>query len=124
MPTLAAHLELAETKALPGARIRYSVVNDGPVPIMLGEHYSLEHLSDRGWEGLPTLMFHLVGYYLPEGARHELDLRIPEDAHPGRYRIRKRLDADRDPRPGSEWLRGHKIEPIELTGAFDVVRAG
>lgn len=122
-PALAAHLELAAATAMPGAGVRYSAVNDGPVPIMLGEGYSLDQLTDHGWERLPSAIFRTIGWYLAEGAARELYFRIPEDARPGRYRLRKRLDADRDPRPGFEWLRGHEIQPIEVIAEFDVLPA-
>jgi hypothetical protein len=120
-PTLAAHLELSVTKAVPGQSVRYSVVNQGPVPIMLGEAYALERLTDHGWERLPSLAFRAIGYYLVEGASRELYFRVPEDARPGAYRFCKRVRADSDPRPGSEWLRGHHIDPIELAADFEVV---
>lgn len=120
-PTLASHLELPSVRVAPGARVSYSVVNDGPVPIMLGLHYWLERQADRGWERLPSGIFRLIGYYLPEGAVREFDFRIPEDAQPGRYRLCKCVRADSDPRPGSESLGGHQIDPIELAAEFEVI---
>jgi hypothetical protein len=91
---------------------------------MLGEHYSLERLTDRGWERLPSvLMFRAIGYYLSEGAVRDLTFRVPEDAQPGRHRLCKSLRADSDPVPGSDWLRGYDIEPIEVTAEFEVIPA-
>ena len=99
----------------------YTVINAGDLPIMFGEAYELELLSDDGW-GLVELpyAFRLWGRRLESGGRYELSARVPDLAQPGRYRLRKRLDVDRDPHPGYEWLGGEKIEPIEVTAEFDV----
>jgi hypothetical protein len=124
MPALAAHLEFTTTNAVAGARVPYSVVNDGPVPIMLGTPYSLERLTDRGWEPLPPIMFRTIGWHLGKRAARQLELHVPQDAPPGRYRFRKSLRADTDPRPESEWFRGHHIDPLELAAEFDVLPSG
>jgi hypothetical protein len=47
---LAAELELATTAAIAGEGLRYTVSNIGALPIMLGEAYELERLTDDGWE--------------------------------------------------------------------------
>jgi hypothetical protein len=101
--------------------VGYSVVNVGELPIMLGEAYELEWLSDGGWEWVDLpFAFRLWGRRLESGDRYELAARVPDGAHTGRYRLRKRLDVDRDPHPGYEWLAGSGIEPIEVTAEFDV----
>ena len=60
------------------------------------------------------------GRRLESGGRFELTARVPERAHPGRYRLRKRLRVDRDPRPGYERVAAQEVEPIEVTVEFEV----
>jgi hypothetical protein len=72
---------------------------------MLGEAYELERLTGDGWERAVGLRaFRLWGRRLKSGERYELTVRVPELAQPGRHRLRKRLNADRDPHPGYEWV--------------------
>jgi hypothetical protein len=97
------------------------VVNVGELPIMLGEAYELDREAADGWERISLpYAFRLWGRRLESGDRHELSARVPEFAQLGRYRLRKRLDVDRDPRPGYEWVAGEEIQPIEVTGEFEV----
>jgi len=51
-PALVARLELVGPAVMPGGRLRYAVVN-GVVPIMLGEAYGFERVTDHGWERVP-----------------------------------------------------------------------
>jgi hypothetical protein len=118
---LAANLELASTAAIAGGGVGYTVVNAGALPIMLGEAYELECLTEDGWERFPIgYAFRLWGRRLESGDRFELTARVPEPVQPGRYRLRKRLDVDRDPHPGYEWVAHQEIEPIDLTAEFEV----
>jgi hypothetical protein len=120
-PVLAARVESAGTTAAPGGQIKYTVLNTGALPIMLGAHYELDRFIDNTWEPFPLpYAFRLWGRRLETGNRYELTARIPEHAPPGRYRLRKRLDVDRDPHPGYESLATKQIDPIELTTEFDV----
>jgi hypothetical protein len=41
-------------------------------------------------------------------------------ARPAHYRLRKRLDVDRDPHPGYEWVARQEIHAIEATAEFEV----
>jgi hypothetical protein len=92
---LAAELELATTAAIAGEGLRYTVINIGALPIMLGEAYELKRLTDDGWE------------------------RVKVSA---RYPLRKRLAVDRDPHPGYEWVACQEIEPLEVTAEFEVTK--
>jgi hypothetical protein len=118
---LAADLELAPTEAVAGEGLRYTVVNIGALPIMLGAAFELERLTEVGWErvAVPHLS-PLWGRRLESGDRFELTSRIPEFVHPGRYRPRKSLDVDRDPHPGYEWAAHQEIEPLVVTAEFAV----
>ncbi|MFZ0088482.1 MAG: immunoglobulin-like domain-containing protein [Solirubrobacteraceae bacterium] len=99
----------------------YTVINEGDVPIMLGAAYRLERFSEDGWERVKLpYAFRLWGRRLESGDRHELSARLPDRVQPGRYRLHKRLDADRDPHPGYEWVAGSEIQPIEVTAEFNV----
>jgi Big-like domain-containing protein len=114
-------LELSAPAAAPGGIVGYAVTNAGDVPIMLGEAYELERLSNGEWERVELpYAFRLWGRRVESGDRYELSARVPDLAQPGRYRLRKRLDADRDPRPGYEWVAGQEIQPIEVTAEFNV----
>ena len=118
---LAADLELATKPAVAGESLRYTVINIGVLPLMLGEAYQLERLTNDGWERVNIgVNFRLWGRRLESGDRFELTSRIPEFVHSGRYRLRKRLDVDRDPHPGYEWMAHEEIESIELTAEFEV----
>ena len=118
---LAARLELAASAVVPGRVLEYTVINTGALPIMLGEAYGFERPAGDGWERVPVpYAFRLWGRRLESGGRFELTARVPELAHPGRYRLRKRLQVDRDPHPGYEWVAAREIEPIEVTAEFDV----
>lgn len=99
----------------------YAVINAGVLPIMLGEDYKLQQrVSDR-WELLALPYgFRAIGYRLEPGGRRELSVRIPESLQPGRYRVCKRLIADRVRDPGREQRVVNDVEPIELTASFDV----
>jgi hypothetical protein len=121
-PSLAARLEVVgAAAAVPGGGLRYAVVNTGEVPILLGTAYGLERLGEAGWKevALPY-WFPACGLRLELRSRLELTARIPDDAQPGRHRLRKPLQADRDPHPGYEWVATSAIRPIELTLEFDV----
>jgi hypothetical protein len=101
--------------------VAYTVVNAGATPIMLGEAYELERISDDGWERVELpYVFRLWGRRLESGDRCELAARVPEVVQPGRYRLRKRLDVDRDPHPGYEWVAHQEIQPVEVTAEFAV----
>ena len=118
---LAADLELATKAAVAGESLQYTVINIGALPLLLGEAYQLERLTNGGWERINVgANFRLWGRRLESGDRFELTARIPEFVHSGRYRLRKRLDVDRDPHPGYEWVAHQEIEPIELTAEFEV----
>lgn len=88
---------------------------------MLGEAYGLERFSSDVWERVELpFAFRLWGWRLEAGERYELSARVPDFVQPGLYRLRKRLEADRDPHPGYEWVAGQGIAPIELTAQFSV----
>ena len=119
---LAAELELAATSTT-GDGLRYMVVNTGELPIMLGEAYVLERLTDDGWERVRIgTNLRLWGRRLELGDRFELTVRIPGFAPAGRYRLRKRLALDRDPHPGYEWVAHQEIEPLDVTAEFEVAK--
>jgi hypothetical protein len=121
---LAARLELAATAAIPGGGLGYTVVNIGALPISLGEAYELDRLADGESERVEIpYMFRSWGRRLESGDRFTLTARIPESVQPGRYRLRKRLDVDRDPHPGYEWVAHQETEPIEVTAEFEVTAA-
>jgi hypothetical protein len=116
-----ARLELGVVAVAPGGTVGYTVVNVGDLPIMLGEAYELDRLADDEWERVKVpYMFRSWGRRLESGARFELTARVPELVAPGRYRVRKRLDVDRDPHPGYEWVAHQEIKPIEVTAEFEV----
>jgi hypothetical protein len=118
---LAARLELSAATFSRGEDLRYVVINTGDLPIMLGEAYELERLTDDGWErAAGPYAFRLWGRRLEAGGRYELTVRVPELAQPGRYRLRKRLGVDRDPHPGYEWVAHQVIDPIEVTAEFEM----
>jgi hypothetical protein len=120
---LAAELELATTASTARDGLRYTVVNTGELPIMLGEAYELERLTDDGWQRVRIgTNFRLWGRRLESGDRFELTSRIPELAPAGRYRLRKRLAVDRDPHPGYEWVAHQQIAPLEVTAEFEVTK--
>ena len=119
--SLVARLEVSAAAAAPGASVSYAVTNAGELPIMLGDAYELERLSDDAWERVEVpYAFRLWGRRLESGDRYELSARVPDLARPGRYRLRKRLDVDRDPHPGYEWLADQEIQEIEVTSEFNV----
>jgi hypothetical protein len=97
------------------------VINTGTVPLMVGASYELDSWSGGRWEKSPgPSRFRAWGRRLEPGDRFELFAPVPASARPGRYRLRKRLDADRDPHPGYEWVASHTIEPIEAAAEFEV----
>jgi hypothetical protein len=119
--SLAARLEVGAAAAAPGGSVGYAVINAGDVPIILGDGFGLERLSDGRWERVELpYAFRLWGPRLESGDRYELSARVADFVQPGRYRLRKRLDADRDPHPEYEWVAGSEIQPIELTAEFNV----
>jgi hypothetical protein len=120
---LAAELELATTAVIADEGLRYTVVNIGVLPIILGEAYELERWTDGRWERVKvSTNFRLWGRRLESGDRFELTSRIPEFVHRGRYRLRKRLAVDRDPHPGYEWVARQEIEPLKVTAEFEVTK--
>ncbi|HUA45700.1 MAG TPA: hypothetical protein VMA77_10760, partial [Solirubrobacteraceae bacterium] len=75
----------------------------------------------EAWERVPLPYgFRAWGRRLEPGDRFGLTARIPEFVLAGRYRLRKRLEVDRDPHPGYEWVARQEIEPIEVTAEFEV----
>jgi hypothetical protein len=87
-PVLAAELQLAATATIAGEGLRYTVVNVGALPIMLGEAYGLERLADAGWERIEVpYNFRLWGRRLESGDRFELTSQIPERVEVGRFRL-------------------------------------
>ena len=121
---LAARLELSTTVAIAGEGLAYTVVNIGALPIMLGAAYQLDRFADNEWEHVEVpYAFRLWGQRLESGGTSELTARVPELVQPGRYRLRKRLDVDRDPHPGYESVAHQEIEPIEVTAEFEVTAA-
>lgn len=88
---------------------------------MLGEAYELDRFIDNWWQPLAIpWMFRLWGRRLGPGSRHDLEARLPDDAVPGRWRLRKRLSADTDPHPGNEWVARSAIEPLEVAAEFEI----
>lgn len=63
----------------------------------------------------------VVGPAVGIGSRYELTARVPGVASPGHYRLRKRLDVDRDSHPGYKWWPAQEIESIEVIAEFDVM---
>jgi hypothetical protein len=119
---LAGRLEVPHPTVSVGGELAYAVVNDGDVPIMLGEDYEVERFGAAGWERIDLgYAFRLWGRRLAPGARFKLTARVPERLVPGRYRLCKRLIADRDPQPGYEWVAQQEIEPVDVTAEFEVV---
>jgi hypothetical protein len=113
---LVARLELLGPAVVPGGRLSYAVINTDVVPIMLGEAYGFERVSDHGWECVPlAYVFRTAAGALGSGSPYDLIARVPDHAQPGRYRLRKHLRADRDPHPGYEWVATEEIQAIELT---------
>ena len=117
---LAARIELATQSVEPGGRLDYTVVNTGPAQVTLGETYELDRLSATGWDEVRLpYAFRLIGYALRPGERRELSVRVPNDARPGRHRVRKQLRPDRDPDPWNGWG-SQESKPIEVEAEFDV----
>jgi hypothetical protein len=121
VPPPAARLELAATTAVAGGRLGYRITNTGTAPLMLGAAYGLERLTGSGWEEVASPYgFQAWGLRLESQAHRDLVARIPDQAQPGRYRLRVRLPADQDPHPGYEWVAEQAIRPVELSAEFDV----
>ena len=121
VPSPAARLELAATTAVAGGRLGYTITNTGTAPLMLGATYGLERLRGSGWEEVVIPRgFRAWGLRLESRAHRELVARIPEEAQPGRHRLRVRLPVDQDPHPGYEWVAEREIRPVELSAEFDV----
>jgi hypothetical protein len=119
-PTI--HLRDRDIELEPGDDLAYAVINVGELPLVLGAAYELERIIGDGWERVAgTGAFRAWGRRLDPGGRYELTARVPERAQSGRYRLRKRVDVDRDPHPGYEWVAGREIEPVDLTAEFYVV---
>lgn len=98
------------------------MINTGQLPIMLGEAYELDRLGSAGWDRIEVpCAFRLWGRRLEPGGRSGLTAQVPESARPGRHRLRKRLDADRDPHPGWEWVAGEDIAGITASAEFEVI---
>jgi len=120
-PKLAARLELPRPVAGPGGPLEYTVINIGDLPIRLGAHYSLECDAGDGWQPVETSAgFRAWGRRLLPGNRTQITAYLPQDLPAGRYRLRKRLNADADPHPGYEWIAHAEIPPIETTAEFRV----
>lgn len=121
-PVLSGRLEVTHPVVVVGGELEYAVVNDGDVPIMLGEDYEVDRRCAAGWERVALgYSFRLWGRRLGPGARFALTARLPEHVEPGDYRLRKWLVADRDPHPGYEWVAQQQIEPVEATAEFEVL---
>lgn len=119
--TLAARIEISSSSVSPGADLRYLVINEGDVPIMLGGGYALDRWANDEWTSVPLRLWVAAwGRRLEPEARTDLSFPLPAGLLPGRYRLRKRLDADRDPRAGCESIAGADLAPLEATAEFDV----
>jgi hypothetical protein len=117
---LAARVEVG-IPVVSGGGVEYEVINTGELPIMLGEAYEFDRLGSTGWDRVPLpYAFRLSGRRLEAGDRYGLAARVPDSALPGRYRLRKRLDVDRDPHPGYEWVAHQEIDAIEVTAEFEI----
>lgn len=123
-PMLAARLRVLSQTVSWGDELRYLVINDGDVPIMLGAGYGFDRWMSGEWEPVPMrLLVPLWGRRIGPGAQSQDSFPVREDLLPGRYRLRKRLDPDRDPVRGYEWVAKADITPIEPTAEF-VLRPG
>lgn len=121
VPSPAACLELAATTAVAGGRLGYTITNTGTAPLMLGAAYGLERLTGAGWEEVAIpYAFRAWGLRLESQVHRELVARIPEQAQPGRHRLRVRLTADRDPHPRYEWVAEQELRAVEVSAEFDV----
>jgi hypothetical protein len=119
-PRLTARLKLTAAVAAPDGAIGYVVINEGRLPVLLGEAYELDRFVDGGWESVPLpWLFRLWGRRLETGGRLELSARIPDGVQPGRYRLRKRLRVDTDPFPGQDHG-AIEAKPIVLSAEFEV----
>lgn len=105
-----------------GEQLRYVVVNDGPVPVMLGAAYALDRATDAGWAPAKApRVFPAWGMRLKQGDRVALPAGLPDPLAPGRYRLRVVLNPDRDPAPGYEWVATADIRSAELSTEFEVL---
>src|ERR1700753_322978 len=92
-----AEMVLQRQQLRPGDRFEYEVVNHGRVALMFGASYGVDRKTATGWESVNSnAMFRAWGKRLDPGSRFMLDARVPDDATPGSYRLRKRLRRDRE----------------------------
>jgi hypothetical protein len=121
VPSPAARLELVAITAVAGGRLGCTGTNTGTAPLVLGADYGVERLTGSGSEEVALPYgFRAWGLRLESLAHRELVGRIPEQAQPGRHRLRVRLTADRDPHPGYEWVAEQQLRGVEVSAEFDV----
>jgi hypothetical protein len=119
---LGGDLSIPRPSVQAGGELEYAVTNTGDVPIMLGASYSLERREGLAWSPVDhPRMFPSWGRSLRPGGHTTLSLIAPTHLTPGHYRLLKQLDADRDPRPGFEWVAQHDFEPVQTKAEFDVI---
>ena len=84
-----ARLQLAAAAVAPGAELRYSIANDGEMPLLYGAGYGLERRTANGWEAVPiALAFPAWGRRIVPGEDSgAMVARVPSNQAPGHYRL-------------------------------------
>jgi hypothetical protein len=112
-------MELGTGIARPGEDLTYVLVNTGVRRLRYGAKVALERRDSAGWEPVNLSQgFRAWARRLSPGERSELvrsDLvvRLPAELPPGRYRLRKRLEALVGNAPD-------ETEPVETVVEFTV----
>ena len=118
---LGVRLVLAHDVGRPGDELRYSLINEGTVPLLTGVSYSLDIRGGSGWSRLPVGPFRGVGLGVAPGARRDFTVQIPHTAAPGDYRMRKRIFIGTPRREDLPYLpEAARRLPIELAIEFRV----
>ena len=82
----------ATTQAHPGDEIPFSLINDEAEGCSFGAAYVLERNDAGEWiECNVEEAWIAIGLGLHPGRQHDWVVQIPEDAAPGRYRVRKQI---------------------------------
>lgn len=116
-------IELARSSVRRGCELHFEVVNDGTTSILMGVDYGLERRERRAWKAVdPGCWFVAVGLIVAAGQRTELVARIPANAVPGSYRLRKPVRVPRSPE-GQAWGPDADDLHLELTAEFTVTDA-
>ena len=116
-------LVLLGTRFQPGDDLPYSIVNDGDLSIMTGLAYALDLHEDARWHPLALgLNFRAVGFGVTRDQPRDLMAKVPADARPGAYRLRKSIGLGTPPHSELEHLpSAARRLPMELAAEFKVV---